>query len=103
MNLELVTTRALITELLRRSDIGAIVMNQDRTEDTGHFIVSHCGPTLGVVGLMELAKSRIIDCHKEGIHNSEIDSIALGDDEDDFEDDFDDEEGYNPTREQDIL
>lgn len=75
--LELTPTRDLITELLRRSDISAIVMRQDRTENASSFILSYGGPILGVVGLLTLAQSRILDCHKEGISDSSVESVAL--------------------------
>lgn len=95
-DLEFIPTRELVTELLRRSDISAIVMNQDRTENTDHFILSYGGPVLGVVGLLELAKSRVLDCHKSGIHNSEVETVDLDPDDPTLLDEDNDDpiEGY---------
>lgn len=95
--LELIPTKELIAELLRRCDIGVIIMNQDRTADEAAFILSHRGPMLAVLGLAELGKTRLIDYHKEGIHDSEMTYVPVyvgerAEDEDDMREMDEDEE-----------
>ncbi len=91
-DLELVDTKELVTELLRRCDVGGIVLNQDRTTNEHSFVLCHRGPMLAVIGLMELGKTRLIDFHKEGIHDSSVTEVLanLADDDDDDDSELED-------------
>lgn len=67
VDLELVTTKALLNEVQRRFDSGCIVAYAKRTGNSGARLVKPWGATPAILGLLEIAKKLILDDETDGV------------------------------------